>query len=383
MAPTAISQIGEQTVRVATILILASVFMAKDYSLYVVGAGAAFGSVAGALISAFILWLFLRKKMKTGIFSKAFRLTRSQTVRMIKVLSIEGTAVCITGMLLIFIQLADSFNLYSMLIASGAGQEKAKVLKGIYDRGQPLIQLGTVVATSLSLTIVPMISREKFNGNKDFLLENIKSAIQISVIFGTGASVGLWSIIEPTNKMLFENTEGSNVLAVLSFNILLSSVIITLSSILQGMGYTLFPAFSILAGFALKILGNLFFVPSFSIMGAAMASLVALAFIMILLMVKVWLIIGTRLLSTRMFFVVGLAAGGMALILHVYITILDRLFLISEAGRAASAIQAVSAVGIGGLVYLWIILKGHILKEEEIAILPFGTKLLLLLQKKD
>lgn len=383
MVPTAVSQIGEQTVRVATILILSSVFIAKDYSLYVVGAGAAFGSVTGALISAFILWFFLRKKNKTSVFSKGFRLTRSQTVQIIKTLSIEGTAICIAGMLLIFIQLADSFNLYSLLIASGAGREEAKVLKGIYDRGQPLIQLGTVAATSLSLTIVPLISREKLKANKDLLLENIKSAIQISVIIGIGASVGLWSIIEPTNKMLFENTEGSNVLAVLSFIILLSSVIITLSSILQGMGYTLFPALIILAGFALKILGNLFLVPSFSIMGAAMASIVTLAFIMILLMVKVRMIIGTSLLSTRMFFVVGLAAGGMAVILHVYITISDRLFYISEAGRAASAIQAVSAVGIGGLVYLWTILRGHILKKEEIAMLPFGSKLLLLLPKKD
>ncbi|UQD50679.1 polysaccharide biosynthesis protein [Bacillus methanolicus] len=383
MVPTAVSQIGEQTVRVATILTLASVFMAKDYPLYFAGAGAVFGSVTGALTSAFILWLFLKKKNKKFVFTKALRLTRSQTARMIKALSIEGTAICITGMLLIIIQLADSLNLYSLLIVSGAGREEAKVLKGIYDRGQPLIQLGTAAATSLSLTLVPLISREKLKAKKDLLLEKIKSAIQISVIIGTGASVGLWSIIEPTNKMLFENSEGSNVLAVLCFIILLSSIIITLSSILQGMGYTLFPALTILAGFALKLMGNLILVPSFGIMGAAMASLATFAFIMILLMVKVWMIIGTRLLSARLLFVVMLAAGVMALILHVYITFSDRLFFISEAGRIASAIQAVSAVGLGGLVYLWIILRGHILKKEEIALLPLGSKLLLLLPKRD
>jgi O-antigen/teichoic acid export membrane protein len=383
MVPTAVSQIGEQSVRVATILILASVFMAKDYSLYVVGAGATFGSVTGALISAFILWLFLRRKKKTSEFPKAIKRPCSEMVRMIKILSIEGTAICITGMLLIFIQLADSFNLYSLLIASGTGQEEAKVLKGIYDRGQPLIQLGTVVATSFSLTLVPLISREKMKVKNELLLEKIKSAIQVSVIIGAGASVGLWSIIEPTNKMLFENTEGSHVLAVLSFIILLSSVIITLSSILQGMGYTLFPAIVILAGFILKLLGNFLFVPSFGIMGAAIASVAALAFIMILLIVKVREMIGIRLLSTRLFFVVGLAAGGMALILHVFLFMTDQLFLISERGRVASAIQAVSAVGIGGLVYLWIIFRGHILKEEEIAMLPFGSKLLFLLPKKE
>ena len=34
----------------------------------------------------------------------------------------------------------------------------AKEWKGVYDRGQPLLQLGTVVANSLSLSIVPLVS---------------------------------------------------------------------------------------------------------------------------------------------------------------------------------------------------------------------------------
>ena len=53
---------------------------------------------------------------------------------------------------LIFLQLADSLNLYSLLTEAGIHSEEAKGLKGVYDRGQPLIQLGSIVATSMSLS---------------------------------------------------------------------------------------------------------------------------------------------------------------------------------------------------------------------------------------
>ena len=70
-------------------------------------------------------------------------------------------------MLLMFMQLADSLNLYSLLAETGIGSETAKELKGVYDRGQPLIQLGTVVATSMSLSLVPLITKEKMKKDID------------------------------------------------------------------------------------------------------------------------------------------------------------------------------------------------------------------------
>ena len=59
-------------------------------------------------------------------------------------------------------------------------------------------------------------------------------------------------IIKPANMMLFENADGSHVLAMLSILIFLSSIIMTVTAILQGLGYTAFPAFVILGSFVLK-----------------------------------------------------------------------------------------------------------------------------------
>ena len=153
---------------------------------------------------------------------------------------LQGFPICVSSMLLIFIQLADSLNLYSLLVDSGIGSEIAKELKGIYDRGQPLIQLGTVVATSMSLSLVPLITKEKVKGDAVALMEKIQLALKTSILVGVGATMGLWNIIKPTNRMLFENTDGSYVLAVLSTLILFASLIMTVTAILQGLGILFF-----------------------------------------------------------------------------------------------------------------------------------------------
>ena len=48
---------------------------------------------------------------------------------------------------MLLIQLVDALNLYSLL-SDGSESHTAKQLKGIYDRGQPLLQLGTVFVTA-------------------------------------------------------------------------------------------------------------------------------------------------------------------------------------------------------------------------------------------
>ena len=58
MTPTALSQVGEQFIRVITILITAIVLVRYSQSLYTIGSGAAFGSITGGIASCIILLYF-------------------------------------------------------------------------------------------------------------------------------------------------------------------------------------------------------------------------------------------------------------------------------------------------------------------------------------
>lgn len=122
MTPTALSQVSEQFIRVATILVAAFFLMSQSSSLYVVGKGAVFGSVTGGLISVIILLLFWLRRgaVITAAANGAYEKGKVRSI--LAVLTVEGFTICVSSMLLIFIQLADSLNLYALLVQSGIGK---------------------------------------------------------------------------------------------------------------------------------------------------------------------------------------------------------------------------------------------------------------------
>lgn len=386
MVPTALSQVGEQTTRVLTIVLLAYLFTKEGYSLYFVGGGAMFGSITGSILSAIILFTFILKRKEWGIIAPKRGMLKnySYEVKLIlKALVFQGLAICISGMLMIFIQMADALNLYSLLVSSGIGKDVAKSLKGVFDRGQPLIQLGTVAATSMSLSLVPLISSERVKEDPSLLQNKMISAIKISLVIGVGASVGLCAIIRPTNTMLFENGSGSSVLGVLSFAILFTSMITTIIAIMQGLGQMFFPAVVVAASFPIKYGLNVLLIPLFGTMGAAMSSVITLALITLLLVFKFKHSLGIRLFSVRFLLTLITAAVAMILFLKGYLFVTHFLLGGYVGPRIEAAFQSISSAVLGGLLFLFIIVRGGMFPPHELTIFPFGSKLMLLLPKKD
>ncbi len=381
MLPTAVSQVGEQLVRVITILLAAFLLVREGRSLYIVGGGALFGAITGGFTAVLILITFFYLKQRKRLPS-FIEIDFKKSGKIAKALMIQGFAICISSLVLIFIQLADSLNLYSLLLASGYEGGQAKELKGVYDRGQPIVQLGMVVATSMSLSLVPLISKEKMKNQADFLQDKIRLALQIGILVGAAATVGLWTIIEPANIMLFENMSGSDVLSVLSLLIFLSSMIITITAILQGLGFILYPAVVIVLGFVIKYGLNVLLVPLYGTIGAAAASCLALGAVLMLLFIKLKRYFRISLISARFLFIIGSAAAVMAIVLQLYLDATG-LFASPERDRMFAGFQALSAVALGGFIYLYIVFKGNTFKEEELAMLPFGSKLMFLLPKKN
>lgn len=380
MIPTAVSQVSEQLIRVLTILFAAIFLVNHQFSLYQVGVGAVFGSITGGIASVVLLLFFWFRRKGNGFLKGEFRFRGSGKI--IHAFLSYAFPICISSMLIIFLQLADSLNLYALLMESGINSLTAKEIKGVYDRGQPLIQLGTVVATSMSLSLVPLITKEKMQKNEGNLKEKIRLALRISIIVGAGATVGLWCIMEPTNIMLFENASGSEVLAILSTIILPTSIIMTLTAILQGLGYIYFPAILTLLCLFLKYGLNTLLVLHFGTIGAAYASVLSLLVILVLFLVKLHKIMGESLLSIRFIMMNGFAVIVMMVVLTIYLHITGFFYEVGIDERIVASIQALTAVTIGGLSYLILIIRSNLLTAEELTLLPFGSKLMLFTKKK-
>lgn len=382
MIPTAVSQVSEQLLRVGIILFVAVFFSYKRYSLYEIGSGAMFGSVIGGLLSLLVLIYFYRKKSFSFSLFRVSALFHKENRLLSKRVIYEGITISISSMLLILLQLADSLNLYALLIENGVADETAKVMKGIYDRGQPLIQIGSIISTSMALSIVPLITKNRQKESKKDLMENIHFSLLVSYFIGLGATVGLIGIINETNRMLFENDAGSHVLAILFFIIFFNAIIVTVMSILQGLGHSFYPAILIIFGFIGKYVLNISLVSSYGIAGAAYASLLILFIILLLMVVKLRRIVKEPIIDLKQIVIISGASFVMLLVLKGYIPLSSLLLEFIGNNRIKSAIQALSGVMIGGIVYVLLVLRGNVFKEKEILLLPLGSKLIWFLPKK-
>ncbi len=378
MVPTAISQIFEQFIRVATILFLAYYLVSKGSSFYEVGAGAVFGSVTGGLTAILVLLYFDRKYYTTVNFRASVTHFSIKELRIFpfKKLIISGITICTTGLILVLMQLVDSFTLVNLLLGSGNGVEEAMVVKGVYDRGQPLLQLGVVLATSLSLSLVPAIAKAVVDQNKTLINEKARLAIKISLVVGLGASLGLISIMKYANFMLFTDMRGSNVLSVLSISILFVSLTLTSAAILQGLGLIRITALYVLIGIVVKWLLNEWLIPIHGTFGAAMSTV--LAGLVITLLAIATVIIALRdhsFIQLESIFKTTLAGGGMWVIIKGY----EYLFFMAipfNESRFISSIFALSSVVVGGLAFLILIIQLKIFHEKELFGWKVGEKLI-------
>ncbi|MCZ0755788.1 putative polysaccharide biosynthesis protein [Anoxybacillus sp. J5B_2022] len=372
MVPTAVSQVIEQLVRVGTIIGFSYVLIRTGHTFYEAGTGAIFGSLTGGFAALFVLiayWLKNKNIRKTKAVIDAKTIVRY--------LFVQGLTVCIANMVLTLTQLVDAMSLLSLLKDSGVNEHVAQTLKGVYDRGQPLLQLGTVVATSFSLTLVPLIAGAKKRGDQAFILEKTNLSVRVGMVVGIGAALGLACLIRPTNVMLFQNDDGSLSLAVLVLSIFFTTMSLTMSAILQGIGYEWLAVIGVGIAVSCKWLGNVVFVHLFGVTGASLATLFAYMLMSFFLYRMLQQKIGIWLLGKKEVYSVMRAALVMVVVLKLYIWATEPW----GESRLGATGQALAGVLLGGSVYIIMVLKEKLFSPQEASFFPFGEKLRIFLSK--
>ena len=379
MVPTALSQTFEQLSRVSVILIGTYLLVSYGSSLYMIGEGAIIGSLIGGVIATLVLIYYIWQDRQNHF---PMIIPEGEIIKKTgKVLLFQGLAFCLNNMYLLLFQLIDSFQLYSVLIAEGIPANEAKVMKGVYDRGQPLIQVGLVVATSLSLSLVPVLTSLQRKKAVEEVKKMCRLAIKVSSVIGLGAALGLIGILRSVNIMLFKDDEGLEALAILAMLILLASLLITCSTILQTMGFWRSSVLIILLSIAMKGVLNPWLISEYGLKGAAYSSLLALVCACaLLLFFVVRNIIGRNVEINH---IAGLVIAGivMYIMLKGYTTIFYSLLGDVGQSRFLASIHALSSVAIGGVVYVFMLLKMKLFREDELVHLPGGHLLIKIMNK--
>lgn len=371
MIPTAISQTIEQLVRVVIIIAGATGAVALGWNLYMTGAVAMSGAVVGGFGAlGTLLYFYWRKKPETIQFTRKWA-----SAKFVKRFLAQSIAVCTTSAMLILFQLLDSFQVYRLMRESGIDATTAKSLKGVYDRGQPLLQLGLVLCMGLALAIVPMITSAKARGETKELRRSVLLIIKLTILLSGAATLGLIAIMRPTNQMLFETAAGTGVLQIFILSLFLSSLIVTMSSILQGFGNMAGPAVAVCVGLAVKVATNAILVPRFATYGASWSTVIGLTATLIMCYILLKRQLPVPFIRTHM---IGWALLAFAAMIIVPVT-WEAFWPLTS--RIGSAIQALLGALIGGAIFFYCIIKFRLLTTRDLVYMPFGSKLLWLANK--
>lgn len=368
MKPTAYSQVGEQFIRVGFIIITAYLIYINRLELYEIGRAASFASILGSFTAMLIL-VFCLFTLK----SHPITFGRKQVIPWkyyIKTIFILGLAATLNHMVLLLFQLADAFTFVPGLSEYGMSIEKAMEEKGIFDRGQPLIQLGIVLGSSFALALIPTISKEKLQRDKDFYTY-IRSAFLFSFYLAVGATVGLIAIFPESNILLYQDDKGTHVLRVLVLSIFFSSVAITATSILQGLGFVKRTAVFIGIAFFMKWILNRIFIAWIGAAGGAIATVISLVILFVLVLFELRRKVpGLSLLKQINWFALIKAS----LLMLLFIGFMEYLIPSEVVYSRIQLLGYVLFISIvGGGIYIIALLRGRAFTNNELTLLPLSS----------
>jgi PST family polysaccharide transporter len=368
MKPTAYSQMAEQFVRVALIVISAYLIYTGNLDVGRIGTAGAIASLLG-MGMATLMWLFFKPKVhmnkgtkKPAVIPWGFYM---------RICFSLGIVAALSHMVLLLLQLVDVLTLVPSLMEYGLFQVDAMKTKGVFDRGQPLIQFGVVIGSSFALALVPSV----VEGSKARITA-IREAMLISFYIATGACIGLVVLMPEVNQLLYTNTAGTTSLQVLAFAIVFSSVSITACSVLQSMGQIKRVALLILLSFAVKWGLNVLLVPHLHIIGSAFSTIISL----LMLMVSVGWLLQRELPELHLtkqikWGTLTLASLSMAVYL---IGVKFLILLVLDGSRFSLSGLVLFLVCSGTGIYLLILLRFHAFSNQQIQALPFGARLYIL-----
>lgn len=276
MVPTAVSQVIEQLLRVGVILLSAVAFTHFSLSVYQTGAFAMSGAFVGGLMAWLILIYYDRKIYGIHLRPQLFLPRIPKKSRLVRRFFVEGGLVSVYSGMLILFQLVDSFLIVNSLTSSGLAEQSAKVAKGIYDRGQPLVQLGLVVATALSATFLPALTKLIIQNNQKKFVMSAKIYLRFTSAIAGAASCGLAVLVPYLNFALFKDSLGNTTLMAFVLAVGLMAEVQAYQSIAQSQGVYLQALKAAAKGFVVKLLATGILVFYLGTLGASLATLLGL-----------------------------------------------------------------------------------------------------------
>ncbi|MFC4303367.1 polysaccharide biosynthesis protein, partial [Cohnella boryungensis] len=296
MLRPAVSQLVEQTARVA--FMLGALLLAVDAAWSPSSTAAAVhgGLAAGALAGLAVMLIFAarageRRPLSLSAVGLRKNYAEGGTVRpavrpvtlpesrpaLVKKIVRVAIPVAVASVVAPLFGLIDAFSIPRLLQEDGGEGAWTMTQFGVYNRGVALLQLIIMGAAGAAAAIVPALTTDRARGDDGAFVSRAVFAMRFAWWLGCAAAVGLALLAGPINTALFGDDSGTAAMALVALAAAGGTLQAVSAALLQGMGAMRAPAVNLAAAALFKLSLNVALVPAYGIEGAAAAMAAAYA----------------------------------------------------------------------------------------------------------
>ncbi|MCQ2008703.1 polysaccharide biosynthesis protein [Sporolactobacillus sp. STSJ-5] len=278
MGPTAVSQVVEQIMRVAFILIGAFLVMnVFNGSAVTAAALATFAAFVGAVAGLYVMlhyWV-RRRKYLDNMQQQRVQRYRISYLSMYKELVTYAVPFVAVGISMQLYQLIDQVMAYHYLDYSD--KITKIVITDLTMNDQKMVMIPVTLATSLAVSAVPAIIKSYSNGKIAEVNSKITQAFELVLFLTVPAAIGLSILGYMIHGLLFEMSPealqiGGRVLQWYAPTAVFFALFQVSASVLQGINHQRVTLISLVAGVIVKILLNPAFMKFFGMVGPVLAT---------------------------------------------------------------------------------------------------------------
>ena len=374
MTPTACSEITEQLVRVATMIIFS--YLLLPYGLTYAAAGASMGAGAGAFCGLLVLlgfyWRLKKKFFPPG--ADTAPKVREPALRIMKRLILLALPVSMSSLMLPIVSNLDMMIVPKRLLVAGYTVPEATTLFGyLSGMAVPLINMSTILTAALSISLVPAISESRTLGDREGIRAKVSTAFTVASVITIPCSVGLHLLGGRVAALIYNAPDAGPAIATMSGAIFLLGLHQVSTGILQGLGRTKIPVINMIIAAAIKVFlnWNLTAIPALGIRGSSLATVadIGIAAILNLFFIKKYTGFSLELKQLGK---TALAAAAMGAAVKGFLALVP--------GWGAWSILGGMAVAVPVYGILLLVLKT--MPEEELYQIPFLGRRMVKLGKK-
>lgn len=367
MAPSAVSQVIEQIVRIVFLLggsaIVLYVLNGKLITAVSISVFAAFVGAIGGLAVLLLYWRKSKGEYDDLLLNDRGTQTELPLRSMYKEIILSAAPFVFVGLANPLFQLVDTVTFNRAMSSIGLTAISETALNIFNYQTHKIIIIPVSLATGFSMALIPMITRAFIKDDQSDLTTNLNQTFQVLLFITLPACIGLSVLAEPVYR-LFYGTEdilmGAEVLKLYAPVAILFSLYPVTASILQGLNEQRYTILSLLVGILIKLSLNMPFIERWETNGAILATTLGytVSILINLGVIKAYANYSFKIVIRRSILIVGFSI--MMYIVTTTVYRLLELFLSTESVFASLLMVVIVAV-LGILVYVYLAFRSKLI----------------------